>query len=54
MNQVILRFGLREPKYFGLSFIDEDSIPSWLDPEKSLKHQLGCEKFTTWLSLHIV
>ena len=40
MEQVIQRFGLREPHYFGLLFAVDQSTYSWLEADKSLSHQL--------------
>ncbi len=40
MEQVIQRFGLREPHYFGLLYSVEHSAYCWLEEDKSLSHQL--------------
>lgn len=44
MDQVIQRFGLREPQYFGLSFPADHLIGCcWLEFEKTLSHQFKCK-----------
>lgn len=53
MDQVIQRFSLREPQYFGLSFPGVHLGYCWLEFEKSLSHQFKCSAGQVHLNFEV-